>query len=63
MKLRRRRRRRVRKIKGFGIKQTYVNKRNHLMLGRGKKQRGGFIAPLIPLLAPAIAEATNKLFG
>lgn len=33
------------------------------MLGSRKKQRGGFIAPLVPLLAPAIAQVANKLFG
>ena len=79
MKLKRRRT--TKKIKGFGIKRPYVNKRNRLMLGSGnikrpyvnkrnrlmlgsgKKQRGGFIAPLVPLLAPVIAQVANKLFG
>ena len=26
------------RIRGFGIKRPYVNKRNRLMLGSGKKQ-------------------------
>ena len=45
----RRRRRRVkrRKIKGKGITRPYVSKRNRLMLGNGKKQKGGFFASLI----------------
>ena len=28
-------------IYGRGIKRPYVNKRNRLMLGSGKKQKGG----------------------
>ena len=27
---------------GRGIQRPYVNKRNRLMLGKGKKQKGGF---------------------
>ena len=35
-------RKRRKKIKGRGIQRPYVSKRNRLMLGKGKKQRGGF---------------------
>ena len=45
--MRRRRVKRRRKIKGRGIQRPYVNKRNRLMLGKGKKQKGGFFASLI----------------
>ena len=34
-------------INGKGIQRPYVNKRNRLMLGKGKKQKGGFFASLI----------------
>ena len=34
-------------INGRGIQRPYVNKRNRLMLGKGKKQKGGFFASLI----------------
>ena len=30
------------KIHGKGIQRPYINKRNRLMLGKGKKQKGGF---------------------
>ena len=30
------------KLTGKGIKRPYISKRNRLMLGRGKKQKGGF---------------------
>ena len=43
-----RRVKRKRKIRGKGT--PYVNKRNRLMLGKGKKQRGGFwMLPIIAL--------------
>ena len=43
-----RRVKRKRKIRGKGT--PYVNKRNRLMLGKGKKQRGGFwMLPIITL--------------
>ena len=32
---------------GRGIQRPYVSKRNRLMLGKGKKQKGGFFASLI----------------
>ena len=35
------------KITGRGIKRPYVSKRNRLMLGKGKKQKGSFFASLI----------------
>ena len=34
-------------INGKGIQRPYVNKRNRLILGKGKKQKGGFFASLI----------------
>ena len=34
-------------IIGRGIQRPYVSKRNRLMLGKGKKQKGGFFASLI----------------
>lgn len=49
MKIRKIKRRRRRKIYGRGIKRPYVSKRNRLMLGSGKKQKGGLI-PLAPIL-------------
>ena len=30
------------KVVGKGIERPYINKRNRLMLGKGKKQKGGF---------------------
>ena len=46
--MKRRRVKRRRKIRGRGIETPYVNKRNRLMLGKGK-QRGGFW--MLPILA------------
>ena len=51
--MRRRRVKRRRKIKGKGIQRPYVSKRNRLMLGKGKKQKGGFIAPIVAAAVPA----------
>ena len=69
-KIRRRRRKIIRTIRGSGrgsgkVSQPYVNKRNRLILGEGKrikKQRGGFIAPIAAALAPAAIELVSKLF-
>ena len=66
-KIRRRRRKIRRTIRGGGgssgkVSRPYVNKRNRLMLGKGqriKKQRGGFIAPI----AAALAGPALQLFG
>ena len=59
-KIRRRKRRRtIRTISSGNISRPYVNKRNRLILGEGKrikKQRGGFIAPIVAALAPAAIE-------
>ena len=65
MKIRKLKRRRKRKIYGKGIKRPYVNKRNRLMLGSGKKQKGGLIplAPIVSAFAPAAADLISKLFG
>ena len=60
-KIRRRRRKIIRTIRGGGsgsgkVSRPYVNKRNRLILGEGKrikKQRGGFIAPIVAAVAPA----------
>ena len=62
------RRRVKRNIKGRGIKRPYISKRNRLMLGKGKtqkgkKQRGGFIAPLVTAVAPAILQTLGQMFG
>ena len=54
-------RRRRRKIKGSGITRPQINKRNRLMLGKGK-QKGGFIAPLVAAAAPAILQAIGSIF-
>ena len=66
-KIRRRRRKIIRTIRGGGsgsgkVSRPYVNKRNRLILGEGKrikKQRGGFIAPI----AAALARPALKLFS
>ena len=58
-KIRRRRRKIIRTIRGGGsgsgkVSRPYVNKRNRLILGEGKrikKQRGGFITPIAAALA------------
>ena len=67
---------RVRKRTYFGrgttvsISRPYVNKRNRLMLGEGKrkrrrktvsKQKGGFLAPLLTTLAPTAVDLVTKL--
>ena len=31
------------KVTGRGIRRPYISKRNRLMLGKGKKQKGGFL--------------------
>ena len=59
------RRRTIRTISGGNISRPYVNKRKSLMLGEGKiikKQRGGFIAPIVAALAPAAIKLVSKLF-
>ena len=69
-KIRRRRRKLIRTIRGGGrgsgrVSRPYVNKRNRLILSEGKrikKQRGGFIAPIAAALAPATIELVSKLF-
>ena len=55
-------RKRRKKIKGRGIQRPYVSKRNRLMLGKGKKQRGGFIAPIVAAAAPALLQAVSSIF-
>ena len=61
--MRRRRVKRRKKIKGRGITRPYINKRNRLMLGKGKKQKGSFIAPLVAAAAPAILQTVGSIFG
>ena len=59
------RRRSIRTISGGNISRPYVNKRKRLLLGEGKrikKQRGGFIAPIVAALAPAAIKLFSKLF-
>ena len=61
--MKRRRVKRRRKIRGRGIERPYVNKRNRLMLGKGKKQRGGFIAPIVAAAASALLGLASQIFG
>ena len=51
-------------IYGRGIKRPYVNKRNRLMLGSGKKQKGGAltIGALISAFAPAAVDLISNIF-
>ena len=51
-------------IYGRGIERPYVNKRNRLMLGSGKKQKGGAlpIGALISAFAPAAVDLISKIF-
>ena len=61
----RRKKKRRRTITGGNISRPYVNKRNRLILGEGKKikkQRGGFIAPIGTALAPVAIDLVSKLF-
>ena len=58
-----RKRKVYRKTYGKGIKvvRSYINKRNRLMLGEGKKktvkkQKGGFIAPIVTALVVPTVE-------
>ena len=52
------------------VSHPYVNKRNRLILGQGKrkrrrktisKQKGSFIAPIIATLAPTVIDLVKKL--
>ena len=59
-----------RKKYGRGIKVTrpYINKRNRLMLGEGKrksikKQRGGFFEPTAATLAGPAIELVGSILG
>ena len=61
--MKRRRVKRRRKIRGRGIERPYVNKRNRLMLGKGKKQRGGFIAPIVAAAAPSLLGLASQIFS
>ena len=57
-----RRVKRRRKLRGRGIQRPYINKRNRLMLGKGK-QKGGLIGPLVAAAAPALLQAVGAVFG
>ena len=62
-----RRRRSRRYIYGRGITRPYVNKRNRLMLGSGKrkrigKQKGGFL-PLLAAVAPTAIDLMSKIIA
>ena len=51
---------------GRGITRPYVNKRNRLMLGSGKrkkigKQKGGFLPALLTAVAPTALELISKI--
>ena len=61
--MKRRRIKRRRKIRGRGIQRPYVSKRNRLMLGKGKTQRGGFIAPIVAAAAPELIKTIGSIFG
>ena len=55
-------------IIGGNISRPYVNKRNRLILGEGKKkkkqqQRGGFIAPIAAALAPVATNLVPNYSG
>ena len=55
---------RKRPIKGSGVTQPFVNKRNRLMLGSGKtitKQKSGFLGPLLAALVPTATQLVTKL--
>ena len=60
--MKRRRVKRRRKLRGRGIQRPYINKRNRLMLGKGK-QKGGFIGPLVAAATPALLQAVEAVFG
>ena len=54
------------KLYGRGVSRPYVNKRNRLMLGSGKrkkigKQRGGFLPALLTAVAPTALELISKI--
>ena len=54
------------KIKGSGVTRPFINKRNRLMLGNGKrrltkKQKGGFLGPLVAALAPIGIDLASKI--
>ena len=62
-----RRRRSRRYIYGRGITRPYVNKRNRLMLGSGKrkrigKQKGGFLS-LLAAVAPTAIDLMSKIIA
>ena len=59
--MKRRKIKRRKKISGRGIQRPYVNKRNRLMLGKGK-QKGGFIGPLVAAAAPALLQTLGQIF-
>ena len=59
--MKRRKIKRRKKISGRGIQRPYVNKRNRLMLGKGK-QNGGFIGPLVAAAAPALLKTLGQIF-
>ena len=59
----------MKRQKGSGVRRPFINKRNRLMLGSGKrkgkrrlkrKQRGGFFGPLASsVLTSLVPEAIN----
>ena len=55
----------IRTISGGNISRPYINKRKRLILSeekRIKKQRGGFITPIVAALVPAAIKLVSKLF-
>ena len=74
MKIKRVRKRRKRTYFSRGttvsVSRPYVNKRNRLMIGEGKKrrrrktvskQKGGFIGSIVSALAPTAIDLVTKL--
>ena len=75
MKIKRVRKRRKRTYFGrettVSVSRPYVNKRNRLMLGEGRKkrrrrktvskQKGGFIGSIVSALAPTAIDLVTKL--
>ena len=59
-------RRRARKIYGRGVTRPYVNKRNRLMLGSGRRKKIGkqkrvFFGPIAAALAGPAIELMSKI--
>ena len=56
----------MKRQKGSKIRRPFINNRNRLMLGNGKrrikrKQKGGFWGPLVAALAPTAIGLVKKI--